>query len=55
MNRNFLRSNINGFIALVCVGCVALSAWLIIWQSAFGENPVANAMAAQLSAEKQSY
>ena len=45
------QSKINGLLALLCVGCVALGAWLIIWHTAFGVNPIENALAAQLSAD----
>lgn len=45
------QSKVNGFLSLVCVGCVALGARFIIWQVAFGVNPIANAMAAQMTAD----
>lgn len=49
------QSKVNGLLAFVCVGCVALGAWLVVWQTAFGENPIANTMAAELTAQYQNY
>jgi len=49
MDKSILRSNVNGFLALVFVGSITLGAWLVIWHSAFGENPIANAMAAHIT------
>lgn len=35
-----LKSNINSVIALMFVGSFALMCGLMVWNSAFGENPV---------------
>lgn len=42
---NALHANINSFIALLFVGSFSLAMWLVVWQVAFGENPIANAFA----------
>ena len=55
MKESIWKSNVNGFLSLVCVGCVALGAWLVILHVAFGADPIANAMAAQMSANSQGY
>ena len=55
MDKSILKSNVNGLLALLCVGTFALGAWLIVWHAAFGENPIANAMWAQMSADNQNY
>ncbi|HVY72501.1 MAG TPA: hypothetical protein VG984_00390 [Candidatus Paceibacterota bacterium] len=44
-NVSIFRSWINPAISLLFVGSFALGAGLLIWHAAFGENPIANAMA----------
>jgi len=51
MERSMLRSNINGFLALLFVGTFSLGASLIIWHAAFGENPIADVMASQITSQ----
>jgi hypothetical protein len=41
----YLRANINSFIGLVFVASFALMMGLLIWHSAFGQNPIANFIA----------
>jgi hypothetical protein len=42
------RSGVNSFLAIALIGTCLLGATLIIWQTAFSENPIANAMATEL-------
>jgi hypothetical protein len=39
------RSWVNPFISLLFVGSFTFAACLLIWNVAFGQNPIANAMA----------
>jgi hypothetical protein len=55
MDKSIFKSKVSGFLSLIFVGTFALGAGLIIWHAAFGENPLANAMASQLSEYPQSY
>ena len=50
-NATILGSWVNPVISLLFVGSFALGAGLIIWHTAFGENPIANVMAAQIERE----
>lgn len=43
---DIFRSWVNPFLSLLFVGSFSVGAFLIIYDVAFGENPVANAMAA---------
>lgn len=42
---NIFRSWISPFLSLLFVGSFSLGAFLIVYQVAIGENPIANAMA----------
>lgn len=48
-----LHQNIGSYLGLMLVGSVSLMFALMIWQTAFGQNPVANAMAQALYNEQQ--
>jgi hypothetical protein len=48
-----LQSNVRSFLGLALVGSVALMFGLMIWQTAFGENPVANAMAKTIYGQQE--
>jgi hypothetical protein len=50
-NVNIFKSWINPLISLMFVGSFSLGAFLIVYKVAFGENPVANAMAAAIERE----
>ncbi len=45
---SIFRAWINPVIGLAFVGAFTFGAGLILWNVAFGENPVANAMAAAI-------
>jgi hypothetical protein len=47
-NVALFRSWVNPIISLMFVGSFTFAACLLIWNVAFGENPVANAMAAAM-------
>ena len=46
---SILRSGVNSFISLLFVAVFAGAAALMIWQTATGQNPIANEMAAVLT------
>ncbi len=50
-NVSIFQSWINPVISLLFVGSFALGAFLIVYKVAFGENPIANAMAAAMQRE----
>lgn len=52
-NVSVFKSWVNPVISLLFVGSFALGAFLIIYKVAFGENPVANAMASAIERETQ--
>jgi hypothetical protein len=47
-----LQSQIRSYIALALIGSFAAAMALMIWQAAFGQNPLANAMAKTLYSEQ---
>ncbi len=49
MNRGTLNAKVNGILALLFVGTFTLGAWLIVWHAAFGQNPVADVIAAEIT------
>ena len=53
MRDDIWHSKVDSIIGILFVGSFALGAVLIIWQAAFNENPLANAMAAEMTAETQ--
>ncbi len=46
------QSRVNSVIALLFVGSCALGALFLVWHVAYGENPLANAIAAEVQAQK---
>jgi hypothetical protein len=48
---SIFRAWINPGISLVFVSVFSLGAFLLVWNIAFGENPVANAMASAIERE----
>jgi len=52
-NTTLLNARIHSFVALAFVGSFAAAMALMIWQAAFGQNPIANAMAKTLYNEQQ--
>jgi len=48
-----LQSQIRSYIALALIGSFSIAMALMIWQAAFGQNPIANAMAKTLYNEQQ--
>ena len=49
----FLHENVGSYLGLTLVAAVALFFGLMIWQTAFGQNPVANLMAQALASQEQ--
>lgn len=45
------QSRVNSFLGILFIGSFAFGAGLLIWHAAYGENPVANAFAAEMAAE----
>jgi hypothetical protein len=52
-NVSIFKSWINPFISLMFVGSFSLGAFLIVYKVAFGENPIANAMATAIERDIQ--
>lgn len=48
---NIFRSWVNPVISLLFVGSFSLGAFLIVYHVAFGENPIANTLAAAIERE----
>jgi hypothetical protein len=48
---DIFRSWVNPFISLMFVGSFAFGAFLIVYDTAFGNNPVADAFAAAIERE----
>ncbi len=48
---DFFRSWINPFISLMFVGSFSLGAFLIVYNTAFGKNPIAEAFASAIERE----
>lgn len=49
--KEILLSNINSFLGMLLLSSVALGAGLLMWQTAFGTNPLARAFATMVMAE----
>jgi len=49
----FLHENVGSYLGLTLVAAVALLFGLMIWQAAFGQNPVANAMSKAFYSQEQ--
>lgn|GEM_PF-3254649 len=48
---DIFRSWVNPFLSLMFVGSFALGAFLVVYDVAFGENPIANAMTRAIDQE----
>lgn len=53
MDESILRSKVNAFLAAVFVGSFALGAILLVWSTALGHNPLADAFAKIIVSENQ--
>lgn len=49
---DIFRSWVNPFLSILFVGSFALGAFLIVYDTAFGQNPVANAFASVVTQEE---
>jgi hypothetical protein len=48
------KAKVNGALALIFIASFTLGISLVVWNAAFGQNPVANAMAAYVVSEQTS-
>jgi hypothetical protein len=49
----FLSENVGTWFGMLLIGSFALLMGLLIWQTAFNENPIANAMAKTMYAQAE--
>ncbi len=55
LKEEILKAKVNSFIGIVFVGSFALWAGIIIWQTAFEENPLVNTFLSYAALEESNF